>query len=232
MKCFEEFRLMHGIDDQFPIASSNISLFIAFLSIRGYAASTVATYISAIGYYHKVNGFIDPNDNFVIREMIEGFRRKGPKCKDIRQPITLPMLRLILASLDSVCSSQFESLAFKAAFSVAFFGFMCVWEKLLPIHVIWYRIPSLDFMTLVWQRIEVCRWLLDMPRTINVDLLRWFGFRVVLIQQFAQFERCKSTCESDRHADPFLCATSMDHQLPGGNSATYLGGLFNFVVGQ
>ena len=84
MKCFEEFRLMHGIDDQFPIASSNISLFIAFLSIRGYAASTVATYISAIGYYHKVNGFIDPTDNFVIREMIEGFRRKGPKCKDIR----------------------------------------------------------------------------------------------------------------------------------------------------
>ena len=128
MKCFEEFRLMHGIDDQFPIASSNISLFIAFLSIRGYAASTVATYISAIGYYHKVNGFIDPTDNFVIREMIEGFRRKGPKCKDIRQPITLPMLRLILASLDSVCSSQFKSLAFKAAFSVASFGFMRVGE--------------------------------------------------------------------------------------------------------
>ena len=128
LNCFEKFRVKHGISDQFPITTSNVSLFIAYLSVQGYAASTTATYISAIGYYHKVNGYYDPTENFIIRQMLEGFRRKNPNKADLRQPITLQMLRKIMSSLDMVCFSHFEAVAFKAAFSIAFFGFMRVGE--------------------------------------------------------------------------------------------------------
>ena len=58
--------------------------------------------------------------------MIEGVRRLGPNQKDNRLPITRDLLCKMLGSLSVVCKNDYETKLFRAAFSLAFHGFMRV----------------------------------------------------------------------------------------------------------
>ena len=49
-----------------PISSSVLSLFIAYLFRSRYALSTVMTYVSALGYYYKLQGYSDPSKVFCL----------------------------------------------------------------------------------------------------------------------------------------------------------------------
>ena len=101
--------------------------FIAWLSLQGLASSTIATYVSSVGYVHKLRGLTDPTKDFVVSKLLEGARRLRP-CKDSRLPISLPLLRDIISALPTICLNQFESTLFRAVFLSAFFGFMRVSE--------------------------------------------------------------------------------------------------------
>ena len=43
------------------IAPTTLALFIAYLYDKGYAPSTVNTYVSALAYFHKLSNFPDPS---------------------------------------------------------------------------------------------------------------------------------------------------------------------------
>lgn len=45
------------------------------------------------------------------KKMLEGMRRLHPS-KDIRAPITLPMLSQLISALSSVCSNSYEATLF------------------------------------------------------------------------------------------------------------------------
>ena len=105
-----------------------VVLLIAFMSKKSYSHSTVRTYISAISYFHKLHGYQDPTAYFVVSKVLEGYRRDTGGRHDTRQPITLDVLRRILPVLDQVCTSNYEARLFRAAFSLAFFGFMRIGE--------------------------------------------------------------------------------------------------------
>ena len=55
-----------------PISPSNLGLFVAYMFQRHYAASTANTYISALGYYHRLAGVPDPTKVFRVIEMLKG----------------------------------------------------------------------------------------------------------------------------------------------------------------
>ncbi len=123
---FCQFTSQRSIDLSLPVPSSVIQEFIAWLSLRGSAPSTIATYVSGVGFHHKVHGHPDPTKTFLVSKMLVGCRRD--RQVDKRRPITVPVLYQILAALSHVCSSRFEELLFKASMLCAFFGFMRVGE--------------------------------------------------------------------------------------------------------
>ena len=128
LRSFNNFRRTHGLPESFPAHRKEIYLYVAYLSTVGYAASTVTTYLSAIAYNHKIHDMPDPTDSFVLKKMVEGYKRKVGVTRDKRRPISLELLGKILASLELSSSSTYECSLFRAAFALAFFGFLRIGE--------------------------------------------------------------------------------------------------------
>ena len=62
-----------------PISPPNLALFIAYMFDNHYAPSTVTTYISALGYSHKLSGYPDPSKVFFIMQMLKGYGKLGAR---------------------------------------------------------------------------------------------------------------------------------------------------------
>ncbi len=124
---FKEFRGKLGWTDGWPLNTGEVVAFVAQLCIEGLAASSINTYISAISFVHKINDWADPTSSFIITKLREGCKRLRPQ-SDSRYPITLPILQRIVSVLPSVCASTYEVILFRAAFLLAFFGFLRVSE--------------------------------------------------------------------------------------------------------
>ena len=110
-----------------PISPSVLALFIAYLFRSRYTPSTVMTYVSALGYCHKLQGFSDPSKVFYVSQMLKGFNKVGFRL-DSRLPITLPILDKLLSMAPSLVGSAYQICQFQAMCSLAFFAFLCIGE--------------------------------------------------------------------------------------------------------
>lgn len=127
LKAFARFRKEYQIDDTWPVSCHHIAIFISYCFEQGYAPSTITTYISGISFQHKLHHWTDPTELFVVKKLLEGCRRLRPR-SDTRAPITYTVLISICNTLPSVCFSQYESLLFKTAYLLAYFGLLRVSE--------------------------------------------------------------------------------------------------------
>ena len=118
---FSRFRDLYGLARVWPIPESHIVMFIAYCFEKSYSPSSITTYISGLSFFHKINGWYSISDVFVVSKILKGCRRLRPVV-DKRAPITLSMLKQICAVVPVVSNSIFESMLFKALFSVAYFG--------------------------------------------------------------------------------------------------------------
>ena len=125
--CFTDFRIEMRLNQEWPAPIGHVVHFIAFLSLGGKAPSTIQTYMSALSYVHKINGWVDPTSNFIVQKLKEGSKRLDRRV-DSRFPITLNILGQLLNSLPQICKSSYECCLFRAAFCLAFFGFLRVGE--------------------------------------------------------------------------------------------------------
>ena len=116
-----------GCPVNIPIATPHLALFIAFLFDRNYASSTVNTYLSAIGYSHKLFGYCDPSKIFFIAQMLKGYGKLNSNI-DCRLPITRPILHKILNVADAIIGANYERCLFRAMCSLAFHAFLRVGE--------------------------------------------------------------------------------------------------------
>ena len=128
-KLYEEFQIsvLQSSHIFLPVLPVTLALFVAHLFNRRYASFTVNTYVSALGYFHRLAGLRDPNKTFYITEMLKGYGKIGYKL-DSRLPITLPILVRIMKGLDIFCVSQYDLFMFKAMCAMAFFAFLCIGE--------------------------------------------------------------------------------------------------------
>ena len=110
-----------------PISPSVLALFIAYLFDLKYAPSTVNTYVSAIGYSHRLSGLPDPTRVFYILQILKGYGKKGFRL-DSRLPITLPILNRIIEASAHIAGSRYQIYQFKAMWSLAFFAFLRIGE--------------------------------------------------------------------------------------------------------
>ena len=119
--------ILPGISATLPISPPVLALFIANMYDRHYAPSTVNTYVSALGYCHKLSGLSDPTKVFFIVQMLKGYGKLGSRL-DSRLPITLPILHRLLDSAVQFCHTPYDTCLFRAMCSLAFFACMRVGE--------------------------------------------------------------------------------------------------------
>ena len=110
-----------------PISATMLALFIAFLFDRNYAPSTVNTYVSSLGYSHKLYNLPNPARVFFVAQMLKGYSKVGFRL-DSRLPITLPILHKLIVAFDSVTRTPYEAALYKAMVSLAFHAFLRVGE--------------------------------------------------------------------------------------------------------
>ena len=106
-----------------PVKPDLLILFIAHLYCRGYTSSTVLTYISAIGYVHRLAGLPDRTESHLIKT-----ERLCQACSFYRQPITLPILLQLGNTFHYTLPSLYKIRLFKAMCALAFFAALRVGE--------------------------------------------------------------------------------------------------------
>lgn len=92
---------------------------------QGLASSTIMTYVSAIGYFIKLVGHTDPENNFVIKKMLKGYSILN-QVSDVRLPITYPILPKLIAGLKYTTGSLYERATLQAIFLLASQSLFCV----------------------------------------------------------------------------------------------------------
>lgn len=131
---FEDFRNHHTLGTIWPIPVQHVTLFIAYLFELGYAPATVASYLSGISFYHKIQSYQDPTVAFVVRKLLEGFKRSRQRY-DVRAPITENILNRICNVLCDICYSEYEFCLFKGAYLLAYFALLRVSEVVFTSHM-------------------------------------------------------------------------------------------------
>ena len=131
IKVFKQFLHKFNFPLIMPINIQHIVLFISYCFEKGHTPNTVNTYVAGINYFHKLSGFPDISESFLVKKMLEGCSRLRRQ-KDIRLPITNAVLRDICTVLPRICYSQYESKMFKAAFLLAFYGLFRIGELVAP----------------------------------------------------------------------------------------------------
>lgn len=124
---FNRFRYLYGLPLSWPAPLEHIIQFIASLSAEGKASGSIRTYISGLSYMYKIHGLTDITKAFIVTKLLEGAARQNPT-HDTRAPITFNILTTLLQALEKVCLNSYEICLFKAAFCLAFFGFLRVGE--------------------------------------------------------------------------------------------------------
>ena len=110
-----------------PVQPAVLALFISHLFSLRYASSSVTTYVSAIGYVHKLVGVEDPTTATIIVQILKGYRKLAP-VRDVRLPITLPILRQLIQSFTHTATPAYQKCLMSGMCSLAFFAFLRMGE--------------------------------------------------------------------------------------------------------
>ncbi|XP_052257114.1 integrase/recombinase xerD homolog isoform X1 [Dreissena polymorpha] len=103
-----------------PTTTEQLAQFIAVCNARQLKASTITSYISAITYVHKLKGFSNPAESFVIKKLLHSIRRH--KNFDRRHPFTPDHLQLLLSNLRVLVSDKYTQVLMRTMFLFAFYG--------------------------------------------------------------------------------------------------------------
>ena len=85
------------------------------------------TYVSALGYIHRLAGVADPTRVFFIMEMLKGYGKVSTRL-DTRLPITVSILERMCANCTLVLGSGYIACMFKAMCATAFYAFLRIGE--------------------------------------------------------------------------------------------------------
>ncbi|XP_078340123.1 integrase/recombinase xerD homolog isoform X3 [Crassostrea virginica] len=126
-KIFTSFCTTYGVANSLPANVSTIALFVSFLFTQSFSPRTISTYLSALGYLHKISAQSDPTQAFLIQKMIAGTYRLR-NTFDIRLPITHSILNQIIDSVPQVTADEYDHKLYIAIFLFAFSAFARIGE--------------------------------------------------------------------------------------------------------
>ena len=100
---------------------------------QDYAHATVNTYVSAIGYSHKLLHLVDPTKVFYIIQMLKGYGKLGFRLGSWL-PITLPILTRLLMAAPHCIGTSYDQCHFQVMCGLAFFAFLGIGEITATSH--------------------------------------------------------------------------------------------------
>ena len=118
---YVQFAQKYSISEQFPVRVSNVALFIVYLVNQSYKPSTISSYVSAIGYVHKLKAIPDPTSSFLILKLLHTCH-KQVNSFDTCMPIVKPMLECLIITLVHTGTDHYHQHLFQAMFALAFFA--------------------------------------------------------------------------------------------------------------
>ena len=124
---FQSFRGSYNLPNNWPLPLNEVVLFITYCFEKALSARTIATYISGVAFFHKINNWPDFSQAFIVKKLLEGCHRSR-RTFDTRAPITMDMLKEICKLLPTICHDAYEYQLFKAMFCLAYFGLFRVGE--------------------------------------------------------------------------------------------------------
>ena len=117
----------HSLNPDLPVSMSILALFISFLVRKPYKPATISSYISAIGYAHKVQGCNDPTAAFFIEKLLQSCHKQN-QTSDTRLPIDKIMLHQLTTALCYTIAGAYRRALFQAMFLLAFHAFLRIGE--------------------------------------------------------------------------------------------------------
>jgi hypothetical protein len=94
---------------------------------RDYAPAPVNTYVSAIGYSHKLLHLLDPTKVFYIIQMLKGYGKLDFRL-DSRLPITLPIVTRLRMAAPHCFDTPYDQCRFQATCGLTLVAFLCISE--------------------------------------------------------------------------------------------------------
>ena len=91
-----------------------------------YAAATITSYVSAIGYVHKLAGTNDPASSLLVKKSLQAIRKMQHSC-DTRLPITED-IHLLVSTAGHAIHSMYRLKLMQAMFMLAYHAFLLVGE--------------------------------------------------------------------------------------------------------
>lgn len=122
-----EINVLSRTTSQFLIPTDALALFVAYLAENNYSAATTLTYVSALGYVHRLGSLPDPTKSELIKCALKGYAKINPTL-DRRLPITQPILEQVISACEHTLSSCFQRKLIRAMFALAFFAALRVGE--------------------------------------------------------------------------------------------------------
>lgn len=126
-RVLQQFLINFQIPLSLPLDPLTLAFFITHMWQLGYAATTVSTYLSAIAFMHKIQGYQDPTATFLLQKVMRGMQ-KGQQTHDTRLPISYSVLRRLVMAIDLCCDGHYKTSLYKSMFLVGFFAFLRVGE--------------------------------------------------------------------------------------------------------
>ena len=137
---FNDFAATVQLSVSLPLQASTVALFIADLVQKGFKPATVASHVSALSYFHKMNSLPDPTAAFFIQKMISSYQKRHPSL-DARLPIDKHILKNLVTALGHTCPSVRERMMFQAMYMLAFHAFLRIGE--ITVHSATQQNPNL-----------------------------------------------------------------------------------------
>ena len=110
-----------------PFSLHQVAKYVTHMWLQGYAHSTVASSMSAVAFAHKIRGFRDPTDAFLIRKLLAAIKKlKGPS--KVRRPITQSLLGLLVELLEMLGLGTWDTVLVRALMLLLYNGGLRVGE--------------------------------------------------------------------------------------------------------
>ena len=131
---FERFAEQYHVNMN-SIKEHNLLEFISFLSLSGFAASTVQLYLTAVRHHLKLQGRNSFKDSFVIKMVVKGVSSRY-SVPDIRLPINIGLLHDMWNILPIVVRNPYMVKLYRSMFTLAYHGLLRPGEVTYTPHAI------------------------------------------------------------------------------------------------
>ncbi len=174
----------------YPMTVNTLCSFIAYLSLENKSFNTINTYIAGLSYWLKSHDLPDITKVFIIKQMLNGVKRKKHSV-DQRFPITPEILQKLINCASIGCYTLYEASMYRAAYLLSF----CCFLRLSEISVYsnsdssnWFKtIQVADVKIYQAERMEV---------TINYSKTQQYGQPVTLSVDKCNGNLCAVTAVS------------------------------------